>query len=72
MPVGVERMIGNPSSIARIRATATILMTNPDMVHVGILPGHEHWAEFLHHLRFVVLDEAHVAWLVRSCVLPSE
>jgi len=45
---------------ARIRATATILMTNPDMVHIGILPGHEHWAEFLHHLRFVVLDEAHV------------
>ncbi len=30
------------------------------MLHVGILPGHERWAEFLHHLRFVVLDEAHV------------
>ena len=45
---------------ARIRAAATILMTNPDMLHVGILPGHERWAEFLHHLRFVVLDEAHV------------
>ena len=30
------------------------------MLHVGILPAHERWAEFLHHLRFVVLDEAHV------------
>ena len=45
---------------ALLRRTATILLTNPDMLHVGILPGHERWAEFLHHLRYVVLDEAHV------------
>ena len=45
---------------AGIRRTATILLSNPDMLHLGILPGHERWAEFLHHLRFVVLDEAHV------------
>ncbi len=45
---------------SRIRATATILLSNPDMLHVGILPAHERWAEFLHHLRYVVLDEAHV------------
>jgi DEAD/DEAH box helicase domain-containing protein len=43
-----------------LRRTATILLTNPDMLHVGILPGHERWAEFLHQLRLVVLDEAHV------------
>ncbi len=43
-----------------LRRTATILLSNPDMVHVGILPGHERWAEFLHQLRYVVLDEAHV------------
>jgi DEAD/DEAH box helicase domain-containing protein len=43
-----------------LRRTATILLTNPDMLHVGILPGHERWAEFLHQLRYVVLDEAHV------------
>jgi DEAD/DEAH box helicase domain-containing protein len=30
------------------------------MLHVGILPSHERWAEYLHHLRYVVLDEAHV------------
>ena len=45
---------------ALLRRTATILLSNPDMLHVGILPGHERWAEFLHHLRYVVLDEAHV------------
>ncbi|NLE23171.1 MAG: DEAD/DEAH box helicase [Actinobacteria bacterium] len=43
-----------------LRRSATILLTNPDMLNVGILPGHERWAEFLHHLRYVVLDEAHV------------
>ena len=45
---------------ALLRRTATILLSNPDMLHVGILPGHERWAEFLHQLRLVVLDEAHV------------
>ena len=33
---------------ARIRSSATILLSNPDMLHVGILPAHERWAEFLH------------------------
>ena len=45
---------------AFLRRSATILLSNPDMLHLGILPSHERWAEFLHHLRFVVLDEAHV------------
>lgn len=43
-----------------IRRRASILLSNPDMLHVGILPAHERWSEFLHHLRYVVLDEAHV------------
>ena len=45
---------------AAVRRNATIVLSNPDMVHVGILPAHERWAEFLHHLKYVVLDEAHV------------
>ncbi len=45
---------------AAIRKNATIVLSNPDMLHVGILPAHERWAEFLHQLRYVVLDEAHV------------
>jgi DEAD/DEAH box helicase domain-containing protein len=42
------------------RRSARILITNPDMLHLGILPHHTRWAEFLSHLRFVVLDELHV------------
>ena len=49
-----------PETRALLRRTATILLSNPDMLHVGILPNHERWAEFLHHLDFIVLDEAHV------------
>jgi len=43
-----------------VRRRATIVLTNPDMLHLGILPAHESWAEFLRHLRYVVLDEGHV------------
>jgi DEAD/DEAH box helicase domain-containing protein len=45
---------------AGTRQTARMLVTNPDMLHLGILPHHTRWAEFLSHLRFVVLDELHV------------
>ncbi len=48
------------SQRAAIRRNATVVLSNPDMLHVGILPAHERWAEFLHHLEYVVLDEAHV------------
>jgi DEAD/DEAH box helicase domain-containing protein len=45
---------------ARLRREASILLTNPDMLHLGILPNHTLWADFFANLRFVVLDEAHV------------
>ena len=48
------------TSAPRSAATRPIVLSNPDMLHVGILPAHERWAEFLHHLKYVVLDEAHV------------
>jgi DEAD/DEAH box helicase domain-containing protein len=44
---------------AGIRRHANLLLTNPDMLHVGILPHHELWSRFLKGLRFVVVDEAH-------------
>jgi len=44
---------------AEIRKRARIILTNPDMLHVGILPNHQSWSRLLHHLRYVVLDEAH-------------
>ena len=36
-----------------------MLLTNPDMLHVGILPYHTQWADFLAGLRWVVIDEMH-------------
>ncbi len=47
------------SSRSKIRKTARILLTNPDMLHTGILPHHTNWADFFTHLKFIVIDEAH-------------
>jgi len=49
-----------PASRPEIRTKARILITNPDMLHIGILPHHTNWAEFFKNLRFVVIDEAHI------------
>src|ERR671932_1366155 len=45
---------------ADVRRRANIVLTNPDMLSVGILPNHEAWAHFLRNLRVVAVDEAHV------------
>jgi DEAD/DEAH box helicase domain-containing protein len=45
---------------ADIRRRVNILLTNPDMLNIGILPNHEAWADFLRHLQIVAVDEAHV------------
>ena len=44
----------------QIRKWANIVLTNPDMLHVGVLPHHDRWADVLHNLRYIVVDEAHV------------
>src|SRR3954449_3017759 len=44
----------------QIRRGANLILTNPDMLHIGVLPRHDLWADVLHNLRFVVVDEAHV------------
>lgn len=44
---------------AQIRKNARIVLTNPDMLHTGILPHHTNWLEFFSNLEFVVIDEAH-------------
>ncbi|MBV8305261.1 MAG: DEAD/DEAH box helicase [Acidimicrobiia bacterium] len=41
------------------RRHANVVLTNPDMLHVGILPHHGGWSTFMAHLRYVVLDELH-------------
>ncbi|AIE85344.1 DEAD/DEAH box helicase-like protein [Fimbriimonas ginsengisoli Gsoil 348] len=43
-----------------IRKLSHIVLTNPDMLHVGIMPGHDYWAKFFKSLRLIVLDEMHV------------
>jgi DEAD/DEAH box helicase domain-containing protein len=42
-----------------IRKNARIVLTNPDMLHTGILPHHTNWADFFRNLKFVVIDELH-------------
>lgn len=42
-----------------IRRNARLLLSNPDMLHTGILPHHTNWEDFFRGLRFVVLDEMH-------------
>ena len=48
------------SSRTRLRQDGHIILTNPDMLHVGILPNHTRWSQFLKNLKLVVVDEAHV------------
>ncbi|MBN1367595.1 MAG: DEAD/DEAH box helicase [Dehalococcoidales bacterium] len=48
-----------PKERGDIRKRAKIVLTNPDMLHLGILPNHANWSRFLRHLKFVVVDEAH-------------
>ena len=42
-----------------IRQRAAVVMTNPDMLHSGILPHHTKWAKLFENLRYVVIDELH-------------
>ena len=50
-----------PSDARRtIRDKANIVMTNPDMLHTGILPQHTKWAKLFESLRYVVIDELHM------------
>jgi DEAD/DEAH box helicase domain-containing protein len=44
----------------QIRKWANVILTNPDMLHVGVLPHHDRWGDVLQNLRYVIVDEAHV------------
>lgn len=52
---------GDTPSSARstLRSTVNMLLTNPDMLHTGILPHHTLWQPFFQKLRYVVIDEVH-------------
>lgn len=49
-----------PEARTWVRRHANAVLTNPEMLHCGLLPHHERWATFLMRLRYVVLDELHV------------
>jgi DEAD/DEAH box helicase domain-containing protein len=61
-PVPIAVYDGDTKSNARrlIRENARIVLSNPDMLHMGILPHHTQWAEFFTNLSYIVLDEIHV------------
>lgn len=53
---------GDTPSSARqaIRKKGHIVVTNPDMLHLGILPHHTKWSDFFGNLKYVVIDEIHI------------
>jgi DEAD/DEAH box helicase domain-containing protein len=59
--IGVFTYDGDTPQDARrsIRARAHIVLTNPDMVHSGILPHHPRWAKLFENLKYIVIDELH-------------
>ena len=48
-----------PNTRRKLRDEASIILTNPDMLHQGILPYHTRWARFFNALKYVVIDEIH-------------
>jgi len=59
--IGVHTYDGDTPQDARrtIRTRAHVVLSNPDMLHSGILPHHPKWAKLFENLRFVVIDELH-------------
>jgi DEAD/DEAH box helicase domain-containing protein len=59
--IGVHTYDGDTPQDARrtIRTRAHIVLSNPDMVHSGILPHHPRWAKLFENLHFIVIDELH-------------
>lgn len=48
-----------PNARKTLREEGRVILTNPDMLHQGVLPNHPRWARFFQNLRYVVLDEVH-------------
>jgi DEAD/DEAH box helicase domain-containing protein len=61
LEIGVFTYDGDTPQDARraIRGRAHIVLSNPDMLHSGILPHHPRWAKLFENLRYVVIDELH-------------
>lgn len=61
LPVKIQTYDGDtPSSLrTAARSSGRIVITNPDMLHAGILPNHAKWIQFFSGLKYVVVDETH-------------
>lgn len=61
IPVGIMTFDGDtpPSVRTAARARGQIIITNPDMLHAGIMPNHAKWSRFFQNLKFIVIDELH-------------
>jgi DEAD/DEAH box helicase domain-containing protein len=61
LPLRVYTYDGDTSDSLRVAArdTGRIVISNPDMLHAGVLPNHAKWIHFFANLRFIVIDEMH-------------
>lgn len=59
--IGVFTYDGDTPQDARraIRTRGNVVLTNPDMLHAGVLPHHPRWARLFENLRYIVIDELH-------------
>src|SRR5262249_1048511 len=59
--IGIHSYDGDTPQDARsaVRASGHIVLTNPDMLHKGILPHHTKWTKLFENLKFIVVDELH-------------
>jgi len=65
--IGVFTYDGDTPQDARraIRTRAHVVLSNPDMLHAGVLPHHPRWAKLFENLRFVVIDELYQPFLAK-------
>lgn len=49
-----------PAARRKIRQAGSIVVTNPDMLHTGILPQHTGWVRLFENLKYIVIDEVHI------------
>jgi DEAD/DEAH box helicase domain-containing protein len=61
IPIKVATYDGDTPDSLRVSArdTGRIIISNPDMLHAGVLPNHPKWIKFFSNLKFIVIDEAH-------------
>src|SRR6056297_2824439 len=61
LPLKVATYDGDTPQSLRVsaRESGRIVLSNPDMLHAGVLPNHPKWIKFLSNLRYIVIDEVH-------------